>query len=727
MLRVFLVSSIRLRNVSSLTNIVGYQFSIHCYRCHHHDHVLPFSAKVSPCHGFYKTPMTQISPLFSRTSFSMPPSLNLAEKSTHPYHKSSISLNSSPVAVHVGAHLYSSETVATEQASDSSTNDVDKLYQTITDTSDPNNSNMERALDQLGIKLTTELVVEVLHRLGFEEKLAFRFFTWAAHQECYAHEPQVYNEMIDILSSTKYKVKQFRIICDLLDYMKRNNKKSVPVQVILTTLRQYAEKHLTHLQNFARKKKIRVKTTPEINAFNLLLDALCKCCLVEDAEAMFAKIKSRVKPNAYTYNILFFGWCRVRNPIRGMSILEEMIKMGHAPDNFTYNTALDTFCKAGMVTEAAELLEFMRKHGSTLSSPTAKTYAIMIVALVQNNKMEECFKLLGDMINSGCLPDVSTYKELIEGMCLAGKVEAAYKLLEEMGNKGYPPDVVTYNCFLKVLCDQKNSDEALRLYGKMIDVDCKPSVHTFNMLIQMFFEMGDPDGAFETWHEMDKRGCAHDTDTYCSMVDGLFGCNNTEAACILLEEVVNRGMKLPYRKFDSFLKQLSDIGDLQAIHRVSEHMRKFYNPAMARRFALNQKRKSVSLRGKLMGKLRAGLLQEAIVVVITSCFSSKLFINLCYNYTAFIQVSLHKLSVLNMEGCPGSTACLDSLAVAGLQNLKVLNLGFNDISDACLVHTRGLMNLESLNLDSCRIDDEGLVNLTGFCHTKEWNGTYGLF
>ncbi|KAL7220454.1 hypothetical protein ACSBR2_013351 [Camellia fascicularis] len=97
---------------------------------------------------------------------------------------------------------------------------------------------------------------------------------------------------------------------------------------------------------------------------------------------------------------------------------------------------------------------------------------------------------------------------------------------------------------------------------------------------------------------------------------------------------------------------------------------------------------------------------------------------------------LHKLSVLNMEGCPGSTACLDSLAVAaipallysnlsrcnlsddecekfsGLQNLKALNLGFNDISDACLVHTRGLMNLESLNLDSCRIDDEGLVNLT---------------
>ncbi|XP_057957363.1 pentatricopeptide repeat-containing protein At1g73400, mitochondrial isoform X2 [Malania oleifera] len=458
--------------------------------------------------------------------------------------------------------------------------------------------NMEKALDQTGARLTSALVVEVLRRLHFKEKIAFRFFTWAGHQEYYAHEPLAYNEMIDILSSTKYKVKQFRIVCDILDYMKRNSKNSVPVEVLLRILQQYTEKHLTHLQKFAKKKKVRVKTQPHINAFNLLLDALCKCSLVEDAEAMFRKVKNWVKPDANTYNILFFGWCRVRNPTRGMRLLEEMIKMGHTPDNFTSNTAVDTFCKAGMVREAAEFFEFMRTKGSTMSSPTARTYAIMIRALVQNDKMEDCFKLIWDMINSGCLPDVSTYKEVIEGMCLAGKVDEAYKFLEEMGNKGYPPDIVTYNCFLKVLCDNKSGDDALLLYGKMTEVGCVPSVQTFNMLISMFFKMGDADGAFETWHEMDKRGCAPDIDSYCVMIEGLFGCNKMEDASFLLEDVVNKGMKLPYQKFDSFLMHLSDVGDLQSIHRLSEHMRKFYNPAMARRFALAQKQKSVSLRGK---------------------------------------------------------------------------------------------------------------------------------
>ncbi|KAL5993163.1 hypothetical protein ACLOJK_014085 [Asimina triloba] len=441
------------------------------------------------------------------------------------------------------------------------------------------NQRMEDALETVGLDLTHELVDEMLQRLRYEEKIAFRFFTWAGHQEGYSHQPKSYDDMIDILSSTKYKAKQFGIVCDILDYMKRKNKDSVPVEILLTMLRKYAEKHLTHLQKFTGKRRIRVKTQPEINAFNFLLDALCKCCLVEEAYAMFSKVKNKFNPDANTYNILFFGWCRVRNPIRGMKILEEMIEMGHNPENFTYNAAIDTFCRAGMVSEALELFEFMRTKGSTMSSPTAKTYAIMIVALAKSGRMDECYRLLSDMRSSGCLPDVSTYKELIEGMCLAGKVEEAYKFLEEMGNKGYPPDIVTYNCFMKVLCKLNKADEAMSLFGRMVEVGCIPSVQTYNMLITMFFEMGEPDGAFDTWNEIDKRGCLRDIETYCVMIEGLFGSGRSEDACFLLED-------------------LSKLGNLHAIHRLSKHMRKFYNHAMARRFAVSQKRKSMSLRRK---------------------------------------------------------------------------------------------------------------------------------
>ncbi|XP_051118020.1 pentatricopeptide repeat-containing protein At1g73400, mitochondrial isoform X2 [Andrographis paniculata] len=457
---------------------------------------------------------------------------------------------------------------------------------------------MESALETVDVKLTTPLVLEVLHRLRFDEKTAFRFFTLVGRREDYHHEAESYNKMIDILSSTKHKVKQFRIVCDLLDYMKRRNKRSVPVDVLTMNLRRYTENHLTHLQKFSKKKKIRVKTKPEINALNLLLDALCKCCLVEDAELMVARVKSKIKPDAQTYSILFFGWCRVRNPYRGMKVLQEMIDVGHAPDNFTYNTAIDTFCKSGMLKEARELLGFMKTNGSTTSSPTAKTYSIMMLALVRNDRMDESLKLLEEMIGNGCLPDVTTYKEIVEGMVSCGHVEAAYGFLEAMARTGYPPDIVTYNCFLKVLCGSKNREESIRLFEKMTEAGCAPSVQTYNILIEMFFAMGDPDGAFDAWDEMDRRGCARDTDTYCVMIEGLFGCNNATDAMFLLEQVIDRGMKLPYKKFDTFLMRLSAAGDLRAIQKLSEHMRRFYNSAMARRFALNQKRKSTSLRGK---------------------------------------------------------------------------------------------------------------------------------
>nr|KAJ0218063.1 hypothetical protein LSAT_V11C300101680 [Lactuca sativa] len=75
------------------------------------------------------------------------------------------------------------------------------------------------------------------------------------------------------------------------------------------------------------------------------------------------------------------------------------------------------------------------------------------------------------------------------------------------------------------------------------------------------------------------------------------------------------------------------------------------------------------------------------------------------------QQGLHKLALLNMERCPITATCLDSLSnlvallflnlsrsnitddgcdkFSKLKSLKVLNLGFNDMSDAVLSHLKG--------------------------------------
>lgn len=310
------------------------------------------------------------------------------------------------------------------------------------------NAGTEAALNALGAELTTPLVADVLHRLRYEEKLAFRFFAWASQQDGYSHESTTYNDIIDILSGTRYKSCQFGVLFNVLDHMKRHGSRSVPVEDLLEILRAYTEKHLTHMRKLAKKRRVRMRTPPETDALNILLDAFCKCGMVKEAEAVFGRVKRKLLGNAETYSTLFFGWCRARDPKKAMKVLEEMIQMKHTPESFTYVAPIESFCSAGLVSEARELFEFMRTEGLTISSPTAKTYSIMIVALAKADRMEECFELLSDMRSCGCMPDVTTYKDLIEGMCLVGKLDAAYRVLDEMGRAGFPPDIVTYNCFL---------------------------------------------------------------------------------------------------------------------------------------------------------------------------------------------------------------------------------------------------------------------------------------
>lgn len=110
------------------------------------------------------------------------------------------------------------------------------------------------------------------------------------------------------------------------------------------------------------------------------------------------------------------------------------------------------------------------------------------------------------------------------------------------------------------------------------------------MLMVMFFEMGEAHRALDIWHEMDRRGCRRAIDTYEIMIDGLFDCRRAEDASALLDEVINRDIKLSYKKFDAIMLRLSAVGNLGAIHRLSEHMRRFYNVAMSRRFAITQKK-----------------------------------------------------------------------------------------------------------------------------------------
>ena len=61
----------------------------------------------------------------------------------------------------------------------------------------------------------------------------------------------------------------------------------------------------------------------------------------------------------------------------------------------------------------------------------------------------------------------------------------------------------------------------------------------------------------------------------------------------------------------------------------------------------------------------------------------------------------------------------------GLENLKPLDLSYTKITDAGLVHLKGLPNLEELDLVGCyKITDAGLVHLKGLTKLEYLNLSY---
>ena len=57
----------------------------------------------------------------------------------------------------------------------------------------------------------------------------------------------------------------------------------------------------------------------------------------------------------------------------------------------------------------------------------------------------------------------------------------------------------------------------------------------------------------------------------------------------------------------------------------------------------------------------------------------------------------------------------------GLTNLETLELGDTKITDAGLVHLKGLTNLQELSLHYTQVTDAGLVNLKGLTKLKMLN------
>ncbi|KAJ1382558.1 Tetratricopeptide-like helical domain superfamily [Sesbania bispinosa] len=228
---------------------------------------------------------------------------------------------------------------------------------------------LDTALDQTGVRVSPELVENILKRFENAGMSAFRFFEWAEKQRNYTHTIRAYHLMIESLA----KIRQYQIMWDLVNAMRK--KGMLNVETFCIIMRKYARAHKVDEAVYTFNVMDKYDVPQNLVGFNGLLSALCKSKNVRKAQEIFDSMKGRFVPDSKTYSILLEGWGKAPNLPKAREVFREMVSVGCSPDIVTYGIMVDILCKAGRVDEAVEVVKDM---DASNCRPTSFIYSVLV-------------------------------------------------------------------------------------------------------------------------------------------------------------------------------------------------------------------------------------------------------------------------------------------------------------------------------------------------------------
>ncbi|XP_050378587.1 pentatricopeptide repeat-containing protein At5g14820, mitochondrial-like [Argentina anserina] len=418
--------------------------------------------------------------------------------------------------------------------------------------------NMEAVLDQCGVQLSHHLVVAVLRRFHHARKPAFRFFCWAGEKPGFEHGSTT------ILGKTR----QFETMVSLLQEMGVKGLLTMETFVIAFKAFAAAKERKKAVGIFGLIKYYNFKYG--VDTVNCLLDTLGRAKLGKEVQVLFDKLKGRFTPNLQTYTVLLDGWCRVRNLMEAGRVWNEMIDKGFKPDVVTHNIMIGGLLKSHKRSDAIKLFEIMKAKGP---SPNVRSFSILIQNFCKQKQMKEAIDFFYEMRESGCQSSVVVYTNLITGFGNQKKMDIVHGLLKTMKQDGCTPDEVTYNALIKLMTRQRMPDDAVRIYKKMIQNGIEPSIHTYVMIMKSYFQTRNYDMGRAVWNQMIENGCCSDDNAYTVLIGGLICQGRMGDACKYLEEMIEKGMKIPQLDFNKFAADFSRAGKPDILVEMAQKMK----------------------------------------------------------------------------------------------------------------------------------------------------------
>lgn len=318
---------------------------------------------------------------------------------------------------------------------------------------------MENKLTDMNVRLSPQLVIEVIRNTSTDANSALRFFTWAKSQPQYRHNSAAYNEIVNVAGASG----DFKAIGSLLKEMVAKGyslmERAFSFMLSCRSIRSVTENLVNAFSNLERLARS--------IAFHCLLSFLHKQNFVAIANWVLQQMVDRGQSLSVSYfNALIAAKCLRRRISEAKILLDEMKIYGCEPNTNSYNYLIGILCKVGKIADVCQLLDLMERSGH---KPDTITYEILICHACKSNEIHGGLEFLNKMIAEGLRPRFSTYAAFIKGYFRTKQFEEAYSFLVETSKKDPSADSMNYMLLASLFEKSDMMLEAQRVLLKMIE------------------------------------------------------------------------------------------------------------------------------------------------------------------------------------------------------------------------------------------------------------------
>lgn len=398
---------------------------------------------------------------------------------------------------------------------------------------------VEKVLDDTGIRVTQEVVEDVLKlSYGFPGP-AVKFFRWSGFQLNDKHSPYAWNLVVDLLGKNCL----FDAMWDAIKSMKKEGLLSLAT--FASVFSSYVVADRANEAIMAFEVMDQYGCPRDIVALNSLLSAICRDGKTIKAVEFLRIAKDKIRPDADTYAILLEGWENERNVASAKQTFGEMVmEIGWNPENVpAYDSFLSTLFKGPDGTR--EALKFFETMKDRRCYPGMKFFKVALEECVKASDARGARLLWEAMMEiQTCRPNTEMYNSMVALYCYHNDIDIARSLLDEMVYYGAFPDSQTYNILFQFLIKGRKPREASAIFNEMLKNECFPSHSNCRSGVRLYMDSGDPYMAIKVWKCMIENYNSDLEETGNLLIVELRDTNRLPEALKYSEGMIDRGIKL---------------------------------------------------------------------------------------------------------------------------------------------------------------------------------------